>query len=111
MKKIIVVLCLLINILSCKNSTNSESDNQINESSISERNEKLITATKNVEGIYNADVKDDILTVQVILITKKEAQKMANGIFQMIKKYEDNAHIKTVIVCDLDFKLLGYAGK
>lgn len=78
--------------------------------SIEERNEKLISAIKSTEGTLDADVRKDILTVQVLSVEPEEAQKIAEGILNQIKKYKENEHIKTVMVCDLNYKLLGYAG-
>lgn len=81
------------------------------ELSIFKRKEKLILATKSVGGTLNADVYKDILTVQFSSVEPEEAQKIAEGIFNEIKKYKENEHIKTVMVCDINYKLLGYAGK
>ena len=126
MKKILILL-LLLGIYSCKNEEERKYEQSIDalatdssfiantkapeELSISERNEKLIAATKSVEGTLNADIYKDILTVQFSSVEPEEAQKIAEGIFNEIKKNKDNEHIKTVMVCDKDYKLLGYAGK
>jgi hypothetical protein len=123
----IVLLLLLIGIFSCKNEEERKYEQGIEalatdssfiantkapeELSIADRNEKLIAATKSVEGTLNADVYKDILTVQFSSVEPEEAQKIAEGIFNEIKKYKENEHIKTVMVCDKDYKLLGYAGK
>lgn len=126
MKKILILL-LLIGIYSCKNEEERKYEQSIDalatdssfiantkapeELSIAQRNEKLIAATKSVEGTLNADVYKDILTVQFSSVEPEEAQKIAEGIFNEIKKYKENVHIKTVMVCDKNYKLLGYAGK
>lgn len=123
----ILLLLLIVGIYSCKNEEERKYEQSIEalatdssfiantkapeELTISERNEKLIAATKSVEGTLNADVYKDILTVQFSSVEPEEAQKIAEGIFNEIKKYKDNEHIKTVMVCDIDYKLLGYAGK
>ncbi len=123
----IVLLLLLVGIFSCKNEEERKYEQGIEalatdssfiantkapeELSIADRNEKLIAATKSVEGTLNADVYKDILTVQFSSVEPEEAQKIAEGIFNEIKKYKENEHIKTVMVCDKDYKLLGYAGK
>jgi hypothetical protein len=125
MKKALLLI-LLIGIVSCKNEEERKYEQSIDalatdssfiantkapdELSISERNEKLIAATKSVEGTLNADVYKDILTVQFSSVEPEEAQKIAEGIFNEIKKYKENEHIKTVMVCDINYKLLGYAG-
>ena len=115
MKKILLFSMVLFAIISCKNDQSSSTiENEINVSSstltLSERNEKLIAATKSVEGTLNADVYKDILTVQFLSAEPEEAQKIAEGIFNEIKKHKENEHIKTVMVCDINYKLLGYAG-
>lgn len=77
---------------------------------LAERNEKLIGLCKSVSGTIDADVRGDILTVQFSSVEPDEAQKIAQGIFTTIKRSPENDHIKTVMVCDIDYKLLGYAG-
>lgn len=125
MKKILLLI-LLVGIVSCKNEAERKYEQSIDalatdssfiantkapeELSISERNEKLIAATKSVEGTLNADVYKDILTVQFSSVEPEEAQKIAEGIFNEIKKHKENEHIKTVMICDINYKLLGYAG-
>jgi hypothetical protein len=78
--------------------------------SLSERNEKLIGLCKSVDGTIDADVRGDILTVQFASVEPAEAQKIAEGILGTIKRVAENEHIKTVMVCDINYKLLGYAG-
>lgn len=89
--KNLLLVCLLISLFSCKNVSDNEDatvavdttaivvdtsaiatePTERNTTTISsdlnleERNEKLIAATKSVEGTLNADVYKDILTVQV----------------------------------------------
>ncbi len=125
MKKTLLLI-LFVGIVSCKNEAERKYEQSIEalatdssfiantktpkELSITERNEKLIAATKSVEGTLNADVYKDILTVQFLSAEPEEAQKIAEGIFNEIKKYKENEHIKTVMVCDINYKLLGYAG-
>ena len=81
------------------------------ESTHSENNEKLISAFKDMPQTLDADVYKDILTIRVTIIEKAEAQKVAEGIFSEIKKYPENYYIKTVMVVDADYNLLGYASK
>jgi hypothetical protein len=125
MKKILLLI-LLVGIVSCKNETERKYEQSIDalatdssfiantkapiELSITERNEKLITACKSTPGTINADVYKDILTIQVTSVEPEEAQKIAEGIFNEVKKYKENEHIKTIMVCDINYKLLGYAG-
>lgn len=129
MKKTLFIY-LLISLVSCKNVAENEDVDTIASAidstaiavdtivpttissglTLAERNEKLITAIKNTEGTLDADVRKDILTVQVLSVEPEEAQKIATGILNEIKKYKENEHIKTVMVCDIDYKLLGYAG-
>ena len=74
----------------------------------SESDQKLIEVCKNMDGIVDADIKDDILTLRAN-ISKTEAQKLGDGMLSEIKKY--NNYINTVIVVDLEYQLLGYSGK
>ena len=139
MKKLILPFSIAIFCLqSCKQSTNSDSEtlNQSvyvdttsvivdtlattepentsttsYESKHSENNEKLISAFKDMPQTLDADVHKDILTIRVTIIEKAEAQKVAEGIFSEIKKYPENYYIKTVMVVDASYNLLGYAGK
>ncbi|MFE3846615.1 hypothetical protein ACFX5D_01365 [Flavobacterium sp. LB3P45] len=103
-------------ILSTANESTIPSDNKTKISSVSnplsitERNEKLIGLCKSVSGTIDADVRGDILTVQFSTVAPEEAQKIAQGILSTIKQSHENDHIKTVMVCDIDYKLLGYAG-
>ena len=66
---------------------------------------------KDMPQTLDADVHKDILTIRVTIIEKAEAQKVAEGIFSEIKKYPENYYIKTVMVVDASYNLLGYAGK
>lgn len=139
MKKLILPLIIAIFCLqSCKQSTNSDSEilnesvavdttavivdtmattepektsTTSYESTHSENNEKLISAFKDMPQTLDADVYKDILTIRVTNIEKAEAQKVAEGIFSEIKKYPENYYIKTVMVVDAGYNLLGYAGK
>lgn len=94
--------------------TTTETENKTTtsyESSHSENNEKLISAFKDMPETLGADVYKDILTIRVTSSSKEEAQKVAQGIFSEIKKYPDNYYIKTVMVVDANYAILGYAGK
>lgn len=76
---------------------------------IKEKNRKLIEACNNMESFLDSDIKDDILTIKVKYTSKNEAQLIADGMLKEVKKY--NNHINTVIICDVDYEILGYAGK
>lgn len=95
----------------CKNSSEIEAvDNEVTMPimSKSESNQKLIDACERMDGILDADIKDDILTIKS-KISKVEAQKLSDGMLSEIRKYNQN--IKTVIVCDIEYNMLGYSGK
>lgn len=126
MKKILLI-CLLTSLVSCKNEAERKYEESIEalatdssfivntktpkELSITKKNEKLISAFKDMPQTIDADVYKSTLTVRVTLIDKEEAQKLAEGIFSQTKKYPENNHIKTVMVVDANYILLGYAGK
>lgn len=73
-----------------------------------ESNQKLIEICKNFDGVLDADIREDILTIRTN-ITKNEAQKLSYGMLSEIKKYNQN--INTVIVVDIGYNLLCYSGK
>jgi hypothetical protein len=126
MKKIIFLI-LLVGIISCKNEAERKYEENIEalatdssfiantkpskQLSITKRNEKLIAVTKSIKGIVNADVSDSILTIQVTSVDSDEAQKIATGILNEVKKYKENNHIRTVTIWDSNNKLKGYAGE
>jgi hypothetical protein len=62
-----------------------------------------------MDSFLDSDIKDDILTIKVRYSSKEEAQLTAEGMLTEVKKY--NNHINTVIICDINYKMLGYAGK
>lgn len=110
MKNFIFLLLAVLTITACKN--NSEIDTE--ESAVtptmskSESDQKLIDVCKSMDGILDADIKDDILTVKAN-ISKEEAQKLSDGMLSEVRKYNQN--INTVIVCDIGYNVLGYSGK
>jgi hypothetical protein len=124
MKKNIFIMLIVFTVISCKD--NYEDENEIIESVenitvsasdtlpsikvdvMSESNQKLIDICERMEGIVDADIKDDILTIRGN-VSETEAQELGDGMLGEIKKY--NKNIKTVIVCDLNYKILGYSGK
>jgi hypothetical protein len=111
MKKIIFLTLVLFTLTFCKNKSNNQIDENATETSIitkSESDQKLIEVCENMDGIVDADIKDDILTVRAN-ISKIEAQKLSVGMLSEIKKY--NNYINTVMVVDLEYQLLGYSGK
>ena len=115
MKKIIILLLIPFAISACKNSTETKPEIATEESIVatptmsrSESDQKLIDVCERMDGIVDADIKDDILTVRAN-ISKIEAQKLSDGMLSEIKKY--NPDINTVIVCDIGYRLLGYSGK
>ena len=74
----------------------------------SESNQKLIDICKKMDGILDADIKDDILTLKTD-ISEDEAQKLSDGMLIEIRKF--NPDINTVIICDIGYNILGYSGK
>lgn len=110
MKKYIFLALVIFTITACKNNSEIKKQNNIENPTMSksESNQKLIDACKTMDGILDADIKDDILTIRAN-ISKEEAQKLSDGMLSEIRKY--NQYINTVIVCDLGYNLLGYSGK
>jgi uncharacterized protein YcfL len=111
MKKIILLTLVSFALTFCKNNSDIQTEQNVPETSViskSESDQKLIEVCKNMDGIVDADIKDDILTVRAN-ISKNEAQKLSDGMLSEIKKYND--YIKTVMVVDLEYQLLGYSGK
>ena len=111
MKRVIFLMLVISTIISCKNNPEAETESSVVETptmSRSESDQKLIDVCERMDGIIDADIKDDILTVRAN-ISKKEAQKLSDGMLSEIRKY--NRDINTVIVCDLGYKMLGYSGK
>ena len=110
MKNFIFLVIAVLTMTACKD--NSETDAEATEviptMSKSESDQKLIDACKSMDGILDADIKDDILTVKVN-ISKEEAQKLSDGMLSEVRKYNQN--INTVIVCDIGYNVLGYSGK
>lgn len=110
---------MIINSLSGESNSNPETENTYRENTnstnseltITAKNDKLISAFKDMPQTLDADVYKDILTIRVTSSSKEEAQKVAQGIFSEIKKYPENYYIKTVMVVDANYILLGYAGK
>ena len=110
MKKTILLLLLIFSIISCKENYEAETEYNVETPTMSknESDKKLIDICKNMDGVLDADIKDDILTLKAN-ISKVEAQKLSDGMLSEIAKY--NADIKTVIVCDINMDILGYSGK
>lgn len=117
MKKNILLVLASFLLTFCKNNTDIQNEPTEQYEKIatetpimskSESDQRLIEVCKNMDGIVDADIKDDILTVRAN-ISKTEAQKLGDGMLNEIKKY--NNYINTVIVVDLEYQLLGYSGK
>lgn len=111
MRKFILLTLVSFTLAFCKNNSNVQTEQNVTETSViskSESDQKLIEACENMDGIVDADIKDDILTVRAN-ISKIEAQKLSDGMLSEIKKY--NNYINTVMVVDLEYQLLGYSGK
>ena len=111
MKKIIFLVLVAFTTIACKNNSEIEVQESVVSSSTmskSDSDQKLIDVCKSMEGILDADIKDDILTVKANM-SKDEAQKLSDGMLREVKKY--NPNINTVIVCDIGYKLLGHSGK
>jgi hypothetical protein len=73
-----------------------------------EKNQALIKSCKSIDGIVDASINEDILTIRAF-ISKKEGQKLSVGMLKEIKKYDLN--INTVLVLDLDYNMVGQAEK
>jgi|SRR5690606_1094776 len=101
-------------LFSCKNNSEVEkTDNSVvteisKENTDSEINRKLIEICKNMDGVIDADILDDKLTIRAN-ISKVEGQKLSEGMLKEIRKYNQN--INTVIVFDVGFDLVGHSGK
>lgn len=111
MRKIIFLTLISITLTFCKDNSDIQTEQNVTETHIiskSESDQKLIEVCENMDGIVDADIKDDILTVRTN-ISKIEAQKLSDGILSIIKKY--NNDINTVMVVDLEYQILGYSGK
>jgi|APTNR8051073442_1049403.scaffolds.fasta_scaffold98342_1 uncharacterized protein YcfL len=111
MRKFILLTLVSFTLTFCKNNSEIQTEQNVPETSVmskSESDQKLIEVCKNMDGIVDADIKDDILTVRAN-ISKNEAQKLSDGMLSEIKKY--NEYIKTVMVVDLEYQILGYSGK
>jgi hypothetical protein len=111
MRKFILLTLVSFTLTFCKNNSEIQTEQNVPETSVmskSESDQKLIEVCKNMDGIVDADIKDDILTVRAN-ISKNEAQKLSDGMLSEIKKYND--YIKTVMVVDLEYQILGYSGK
>nr|WP_298005309.1 hypothetical protein [uncultured Flavobacterium sp.] len=100
-------------LFSCKNNSEVEkTDNSVvteisKENTDSEINRKLIEICKNMDGVIDADILDDKLTIRAN-ISKSEGQKLSDGMLKEIRKH--NPNINTVIVFDLGFDLVGHSG-
>ena len=110
MKNFIFLVLIVFTITACKNTAEIEAEESILSPKMSkaESDQKLIDVCENMNGILDADIKDDILTVKAN-ISKEEAQKLSDGMLSQVRKY--NQDINTVIVCDIEYKVLGYSGK
>lgn len=111
MRKLFFLTLVSFTLTFCKNNTDIETEQNVPETSVmskSESDQKLIEVCENMDGIVDADIKDDILTVKAN-ISKNEAQKLSDGMLSEITKY--NNDIKTVMVVDLEYQILGYSGK
>jgi hypothetical protein len=111
MRKIILLTLVIFTVISCKNNDEIQPEQIVSETPVmskSDSDQKLIEVCENMDGVVNADIKDDTLTVRAN-ISKIEAQKLSDGMLSEIKKF--NQDIKTVIVVDLEYQLLGYSGK
>ena len=111
MKKIIFLALVFFTLTSCKNNSDIQTEQSVPETPVmskSESDQKLIDVCESMDGIVDADIKDDILTVRAN-ISKIEAQKLSDGMLSEIKKY--NNDINTVMVVDLEYQLLGYSGE
>jgi hypothetical protein len=111
MRKFVLLTLVSFTLTFCKNNSEIQTEQNLPATSVvpkSESDQKLIEVCENMDGIVDADIKDDILTLRAN-ISKNEAQKLSDGLLSEIKKY--NNYINTVIVVDLEYQILGYSGK
>jgi len=107
MRLVFFLFLSFLSVSSCSNNSNDESEN-LPELSKSQTDQKLIEVCERMDGILDADIKDDKLTLKAN-ISKEEAQKLSDGMLSEIKSYSND--IKTVIVCDIDYNMIAYSGK
>jgi hypothetical protein len=111
MRKLIILTLVSFTLTFCKNNSDIQTEQNVPETSVMsklESDQKLIEVCENMDGIVDADIKDDILTVRAN-ISKNEAQKLSDGMLSEIKNY--NNYINTVMIVNLEYQLLGYSGK
>jgi hypothetical protein len=111
MRKIIYLTALLFLIASCGNNSSSETEeaaSEATEMTKEEENQKLVDICVNMDGVVDADIMGDILTIRAN-ITQEEAQKLSDGMLSQIQSYRED--IKTVQVLGLDYSILGYSGE
>lgn len=111
MIKIIYLTALLFLIASCGNNSSSETEeakSEATEMKKEEENQKLIDICVGMDGVVDADIMGDILTIRAN-IAQDEAQKLSDGMLSQIQSYRED--IKTVQVLGLDYSILGYSGE
>lgn len=112
MKHKLLLIIFITAFFSCKENSDTNNNTVATEVSqedlTAESNRKIIEICKNMDGIIDADILDDKLTLRAN-ISKVEGQKLSDGILKEIRKYNQN--INTVIVFDLGFDLVGHSGK
>ena len=121
MKKNFTLFLFVLAIISCKNNSETENNvatvvsesieektqsNSINDQSDSNR--KIIDTCKKMEGIIDADIVEDKLSLRAN-ISKVEAQKLSEGMLIEVRKY--NQIINSVIIFDVNYDLVGYSDK
>jgi hypothetical protein len=111
MRKIIYISVVFFSLASCGNNSNYETEEGVSETTEmtkEEENLKLIEICENMDGVVDADIMDDILTIRANIM-QVEAQKLSDGMLSQIQAHRND--INTVQVLGLDFQLLGYSGK
>lgn len=111
MRKFIFLALVFFTLISCKNNSDIQTEQSVPETLVmskSESNQKLIEVCENMDGVVDADIKDDILTIRANM-SKIEAQKLSVGMLSEIRKF--NQDINAIMVVDLEYQLLGYSEK
>ena len=73
-----------------------------------EKNQVLIESCKSMDGVVDASVVDNILTIRAF-ISKNEGQKLSVQMLDEINKYDLN--INSVLVLDLDYNMVGQSAR
>lgn len=116
MKTLILFLIVAIS-TSCSSSYENQDDYDTNSydnyeyesqtNTQEEDKQKLIEVCQSLDGVVDADILDDILTIRAN-ISEIEGQKLSVQMLDEINKYD--LGIKSVIVLNLNYELVGHSG-